>query len=88
MTAKQQTVIDYLPVWKKNATPCERLQELAEIARKHPERFNKWAIVYCEDSDDTFTVRTLSGLDTRTSDTLGVLTAGIQQVWQETRRDG
>ena len=36
--------IDFLPIWKKDATPCERLQELAEVARKYPERWEKFVI--------------------------------------------
>lgn len=40
--------IDYLPIWKKDATACERLQELAEVARKYPERFGKFALGYIE----------------------------------------
>lgn len=36
--------IDFLPIWKKDATPCERLQEFAEMARKNPERWEKLVI--------------------------------------------
>jgi hypothetical protein len=78
--------IDYLPIWKKDALTHERLYELAEIARKHPDHFAKWVIVYCEDNDQRFKVRTMQGEQTRTSDALGVLTAGIQSLWQETSR--
>lgn len=78
--------IDYLPIWKKGALPHERLYELAEIARKHPERFRKWVIVYCQDDETVFKVHTMQGDGTRTSDCLGVLTAGIQSIWQETCR--
>ena len=80
--------VDYLPIWKKGAPAHERLYELAEIARKHPEWFAKWVLVYCEDSDKAFSVRFMNGEMTRTSDCLGVLTAGIQQVWSETRKNG
>ena len=78
--------IDYLPIWKKGAPIHERLMEIAEIARKHPDYFDKWCLVYCEDNDEQFKVRTVSGDATRTSDTLAVLTAGIQHVWQESQR--
>lgn len=40
--------IDYLPVWKANATPEERLQELAQVARKYPEQFEKFVLVFQE----------------------------------------
>ena len=40
--------IDYLPIWKKDATAAERLFELGEIARKYPERFEKFVLGYSE----------------------------------------
>jgi uncharacterized protein YeaO (DUF488 family) len=40
--------VDYLPIWKKGASPSDRLEELALIARKHPERFAQFAVVYVE----------------------------------------
>ena len=78
--------IDYLPIWKKDAPAHERLYELAEVARKHPERFQKWVIVYCEDSNKAFTTRYMNGEQTRSSDCLAVLQAGIQSVWEDTRK--
>lgn len=78
--------IDYLPIWKKNATSAERLRELAMIADKHPERFAKWVLVYCEDNDKRFQVRTMSGEQTRTSDCFAVLAAGSHHIWEETER--
>lgn len=78
--------IDYLPIWKKNATPGERLRELALIADKHPERFQKWVIVYCEDNERCFKTRWMNGEETRTSDCLAVLTAGVQTIFEETRK--
>ncbi len=38
--------LSILPVWKKNATAEERLLELAVMARKNPEKWEKFAIVY------------------------------------------
>ena len=40
--------VEYLPIWKAEATAEERLLELAMIARKHPERFAKLMVVYSE----------------------------------------
>ena len=40
--------IDFLPVWKQGAEVWERLYELAEIARKHPGRFERFVICYRE----------------------------------------
>jgi hypothetical protein len=78
--------IDYLPIWKKGAPTHERLYELAEIARKHPERFERWVIVYCEVSDKEFTTRHMSGETTRTIDCLGVLQAGMQRIWTDSHK--
>lgn len=78
--------VDYLPIWKRGAPAHERLYELAEIARKHPEYFQKWVMVYCEDSDTRFKTRWISGEQTRTSDCLAVLTAGIHTVMDETSK--
>lgn len=78
--------IDYLPIWKKDAPAHERLYELAEIARKHPERFAKWVLVYCEDNDKRFMTRWMNGGDTRTSDCLAVLQAGLHTIWDDTSK--
>lgn len=78
--------VDYLPVWKRGATAGERLRELAFVADKHPEQFRKWVLVYCEDNDQRFKVRTMSGEETRTSDCLAVLEAGILHTWEDTRK--
>jgi uncharacterized protein YeaO (DUF488 family) len=44
--------VDYLPIWKKDATPAERLEELSLMARKNPERFQRFALVFVEKLDD------------------------------------
>jgi hypothetical protein len=78
--------IDYLPIWKKGATAGERLRELAMIADKHPDQFQKWVCVYCEDNDVRFKTRWVNGEGTRTSDCLAVLTAGVHTVLEDTSR--
>ena len=40
--------VTYFPYWKAGATAEERLLELAEIARAHPERFDTMIVVYNE----------------------------------------
>lgn len=42
--------ISTLPVWKKDATPAEWLQEMAAMALVNPERFAKIVVVYEEDT--------------------------------------
>ena len=34
--------------WKRDATACERLSELALYAQEHPERFERFVICYTE----------------------------------------
>ena len=40
--------ISTLPIWKKGASAADRLEELACLAREHPERFAAFALVYRE----------------------------------------
>ena len=40
--------VEYLPIWKADATAEERLSELAMIARKKPERFAHIVVIYEE----------------------------------------
>jgi hypothetical protein len=75
--------VDYLPIWKKGATAAERLYELAQVAEKHPDWFDKWVLVHCEDNDKRFQVRYMNGEGTRTSDCLAVLSAGQMHIWEE-----
>ncbi len=73
-----------IPVWKKDAPAYERPMSLPNWTREKPHLFEKWVIAYAECNDEKFTVRTLSGEGTRTSDTLAVLQAGILQLWENT----
>lgn len=78
--------VDYLPIWKKNATAGERLRELAMIADKHPEQFEKWVLVYCEDNSQRLKTRWMNGESTRTLDCIGVLMIGIDTILEEMKR--
>lgn len=40
--------ISKLPIWKKNSTAAEWLEELAAMAREHPERFSQIILIYEE----------------------------------------
>lgn len=64
--------VDYLPIWKKNATPEERLLEIAAIARKFPERFSKFVVVYQEETE-THTAERYVPFNTNTVELLGIL---------------
>lgn len=80
-------VVEVLPIWKKDASTPDRLYELAELARRHPEFFDKWVLVYCEDNAKRFKTRLMEGTGTRTSDSLAVLQAGILTMWDDTKRE-
>ena len=77
--------VDYLPLWKKGATTAERFAELEMIARKHPERFGKLAIVYEETLPSKLTkIRQISNGCT-TNELIGILELGKLQVVEDTR---
>lgn len=78
--------VELLPIWKKNATNAERFRELALLAEKKPELFDKWVLVYCEDNNQRFKIRYEQGEDTRTSDCLAVLSAGALHIFESTRK--
>jgi len=83
MAEPVSATVDYLPIWKKNATTGERLRELALIADKHPERFERWVIVYMEIPAGQFRVRHMSHEGSKTIDCLGILDAGAKKIWDE-----
>lgn len=79
--------VEILPIWKKDASTVDRLYELAELARAHPERFDKWVFVYCEDNDKRFKTRLMEKTGQKTSECLAVLTAAVHTMWDDTLRD-
>ena len=80
--------VQYLPIWKQNATAEERLSELAMIARQQPERFAKLVVVYVEEAPENRTVTRYitSGCDTIQA--LGILELGRYHLLQHTHGDG
>lgn len=87
MTTDRLKNVELLPIWKKNATNAERFRELAPLAEKNPEKFDKWVLIYCEDNAERFKIRFEQGDNTRTSDCFGVLSAGAQHIFEVTRKD-
>lgn len=65
--------IDYLPIWKKGATAEERFMELALMARKHPERFERILVVHQEDIADTKTITRYCCHGVTTTELIGLL---------------
>ncbi len=51
--------VESIPVWKRGATPQERLLELAQFAAENPGMFEKFVILYMQDEEGTFCVRSM-----------------------------
>lgn len=66
--------VEYLPIWKNGATAEERLMELALVARKHPEYFDKMVVIYQEDQADKRTVTRYASNGCTTTELFGLLT--------------
>lgn len=81
------SVVDYLPVWKKNSTPEEWFMELASIARRHPERFGKVVVVFEEMTERGAAKYGYHCRNCKTLELLGLLVAGKDAVDDYTRRD-
>lgn len=65
--------LSYLPVWKANATPAERLRELALIAEKHPEMFKRFVVAYLEDLPNNCFKTRYHCFNLRTPEAIGVM---------------
>lgn len=80
MTAK----IDFLPIWKKNATREERLFELAAIARKNPERFKRFVILYEETMPNGNTRLRHFAENCTTTEAVGLCQIGVHEILKST----
>ena len=49
--------VSTLPIWKKNSTPAEWLQELAALAIENPERWARIVVIYEEINADGYPIR-------------------------------
>lgn len=49
--------VSVLPIWKKDSTAAEWLQEVAGIAMAHPERFARIVVVADEENKDGYTYK-------------------------------
>lgn len=76
--------LDYLPIWKKGATAEEFLQELAMIARKHPERFGKLVLVSEETLPSGETKVAYFTRQVSTTEVLGLLELGKMEILRYT----
>lgn len=74
-----------LPVWKKDATAEEWFYEMAMLARQYPERFKRAVIVYDEEKPNGNTLTRYACRNTSTTELLGLLEIGKQEVLDYTR---
>jgi len=75
--------VEYLPIWKANSTPEEKLLEIAMVARKHPERFTSMVLIYQEDSPDGCQTRFAGTQTLNLNETLGILELGKYEILRE-----
>lgn len=76
--------ISYLPVWKANATPAERLRELAHMAEKYPERFDNFVIAYTERVDADRVKTNYHCFNLRTTEAIGMLEIAKVRLYEDT----
>lgn len=74
--------VEYLPLWKKDATPEERLLELAMIARKHPERFDKIVVLYVEKKPDNHTLLRQASLNVTVHEMVGIMAEAAHSLYE------
>lgn len=79
--------VEFLPIWKNNATPEERLMELAMMARKNPERFAKMVVFYQEESEHGYRTRYVCSEKLDSISLLGLIELGKDQVLRYIHRD-
>lgn len=81
--------IAYLPIWKSKASAAERFYELYMLAKEHPERFVKVAVVYQEKlpREGNWTqIRQISS-GCNTDELIGILEQGKLEVIRNSRED-
>lgn len=78
-----------LPVWKKDATAAEWLQELAAMALANPERFARIVLVYEEIKSDNKSIARIQSFQIASNtEVLGLLELGKTETieWMYGRR--
>lgn len=78
--------VDYLPIWKAGSTVEEQFMELALIARKHPERFERFIVIYQESKDNHTRTDYLTKQGLQLNCTLGLLEMGKFELLKECYR--
>lgn len=72
-----------LPVWKKNTSAAEWLEELAAMAREHPERWERCVVVHVELKNDMpWKTRNYSRNIVTNSEILSTLETAKLETWE------
>ncbi len=78
--------VDYLPIWKKDATPEEFLMEIAIMARVHPVWFDKLVLAYeSEPTKDGYSKTRYQCRNCTTTELLGLVESAKEEVHVRTR---
>ena len=78
--------LSILPVWKRDSSAEEFFGECSLLARKHPERFGKAALVYEETLATGNTVVRTASRALNTNELVGILQIGISQIIEGTKK--
>ncbi len=78
MTATVST----LPIWKKDSTASEWLQELAAMALEHPEQWERIVVVFEQDSPKQTHTRFLSRAIRTNQEILGTLVCAQHELFE------
>ena len=81
-----QSNVDYLPIWKKNATVADRLYELAMMAEKNPDRFEKLAVIYQENNTEKGTFTRWVSAGCNTNELIGIIHIGLLHIYEDTHK--
>ena len=76
--------ISTLPVWKKDSTAAEWLEELAAMAREHPERWQRVVVIFeeCNAGNQPTKSRMYSRNHDHNTGILGALEGAKLDLWE------
>lgn len=74
--------LDILPVWKKDSTEVEWLQEIASMALVHPARFGRCVIIAEETKANGNTMTRTYRRNCNITEAIGVVELGKMDLWE------
>lgn len=76
-----------IPVWKRNSTAEEFLQEVATVARKYPDRFEKMIVMHEETLPSGRTVVRYATRGASLNELLGLIEIGKRRIIERAESD-